>query len=374
MKFQGSPAPTLGVEVELQLLNARTLDLEDGILPLLERFRDEPRVKPEFNQCTVELNSRLCRNAAEAEADLVPLLEALKEACGDLGMVLAGAGTHPFCQRLSAITPNPRYLFMAEKMGYLGHLLMTFAEHIHVGMPSGDEAVSVMARMKAYIPLLTALSANSPFWQGFDTGYACYRRRVLASMKSYGIPPSFPRWEAFADFFERTRRAHVFKTLRDIHWDLRPRPDFGTLEVRVMDVQPDLRRTFAIAAFVHALVVHVQRSLREGDELLPRQHWWFEKENDFRATLRGLEAHYILDNGERCLPIRTLIEETLARIAPIAEELGASAHLRGIGEILQAPGYALQKEAYAKRKDFREVAAFLVKAWEKGLRSLPARS
>ena len=120
---------------------------------------------------------------------------------------------------------------------YLSYWL-TFAQHVHVGMPSGDEAVAIAKMLKPYLPILLALSANSPFWQGYDTGYASFRQRLLASRETYGLPPSFKNWQDFVNFFDSVKHAGVVETIRDLHWDLRLQPHWGTLEVRVMDTQP----------------------------------------------------------------------------------------------------------------------------------------
>ncbi|MGR8951135.1 MAG: carboxylate-amine ligase, partial [Gammaproteobacteria bacterium] len=266
MDFKGSPSSSIGIEIELQLLDAATLDLVDGILPLLAHPVGQHQIKCEYNQSTVEIMSKPCETVVELESDIVSALSALQTRCQDLGMSLCGGGTHPFSKRPVTVTPLPRYLDQQKQGGYLSGLLMTFALHVHVGMPSGDEAIAVMSAVRPYLPILLALSASSPFWWGYDTGYASYRQRILASMRSYGLPPTFGSWQEFSDLFQSGRAAGLFDTIQDIHWDLRPHPDFGTLEIRVMDSQPTLREAIALAAFVHSLIAYLQSCYRKGME------------------------------------------------------------------------------------------------------------
>lgn len=307
--FVPSRPYTLGVELELQLLNATSLELADGILPLMEFFPDDPHVKPEFIQNTVEIATRVCTGVAELEEHLRGLLARLRQRCTVLGMRLCGAGTHPFDRRLALITPLPRYQRIEQESGLISHLQVTFATHVHVGVDSGDRAITLMRRLKCYLPVLIALSANSPYWRGYDTGYASYRHRILAAARSYGIPPSFDDWAAFERFLESTRRAGVFQSVHDIHWDIRPRPHYGTLEVRAMDAQSSIRDAVALAALVQALA-----RLLDGDQpdwALAPLPWWLEKENHFQASRLGLGARFIYHPDGDTRPLAEVAAEAV---------------------------------------------------------------
>jgi carboxylate-amine ligase len=364
VEFKGSPTSSIGIEIELQLLDADTLDLRDGILPLLASYPEHPALKPEYNQSTVEINSKPCLNIRELESDLTPILAALQARCQALGMAICGAGTHPFCNRLATVTPLPRYLAQHAGGGYLADLMMTFALHVHVGMPSGDEAIAMMAALKPYLPILLALSASSPFWWGHNTGYASYRQRVLASMRSYGIPPKFKTWQEFAQLFQSGRSAGMFEIVRDIHWDLRPQPDFGTLEVRVMDSQPTLREAIALTAFVHSLTVYLQHCHRGGRAgfLLKPCHWWIEKENYFRASHRGLDAYYIENDQGHGRSFRSIIEDILEALAPTADQLGETESLKFLERRLEGgSSHIRQCLVFQQTGSQKEVVASLVR-------------
>ncbi|BAU47823.1 carboxylate-amine ligase [Sulfurifustis variabilis] len=366
MEFRPSSPDTIGMELELQLLDAGTLDLADGILPLMRLYPSSVYVKPEVIQNTVEIASKVCGGVAELEAHVRDIAAGLRTRCAGLGMRLCGAGSHSFSVRPGLITPQPRYLAMERRYGHLSHAQITFATHVHVGMRSGDETVSLMHRMKPYLPLLIAVSASSPFWQGLDTGFASYRHRILAVTRSYGVPPSFVRWEDFCRFFETTRRAGLFGSVHDIHWDLRPRPHIGTLEVRAMDAQATVGEAAALAAFVRALVEGL-RSGELSEAGLPQPlPWWIEKENHFAASRLGLAARYIADEAGTVRDLGEVWHAVYAALVPVAARLGEGVYLERLRAQIEAgPGYVAQRREYERTASLNDVVARLVDRLER---------
>lgn len=323
--FTTSP-PTVGVELEWQLVDARTLDLRDAIMPLLERLGHDPCVKPELHQSAVETIAP----PAESTAALRPVLRQvalrLVEAAASAGVAVVGAGTHPFCERLVPITPLPRYAAMEREQGYLARFDVAYALQVHVGMPSGEVAVRVLRDLRSLLPVLLGLSASSPFFRGQDTGFASYRHRLLASARSYGVPPDVEDWAGYHRMVDAAERAGMFGSYRDMRWDARLRPDFGTIEVRVMDAQPTLERSLALTALVHALLVDL--ASRQGPAgLLPQLPWWIEKENAFRASHRGLDASLVCDAEGHARTLREVAGELFDRVAPTARALGEEGDL-----------------------------------------------
>jgi carboxylate-amine ligase len=369
IEFKACPDATLGMEIEFQLLNPVTLDLTDGISVLLNSYPETPEIKPELTQCSVEINSKVCANIRELEADVISLVRTLKERCESLGMALCTAGTHPFSQRPVRITPRPRYLAIEKRMAYLSHRLKTFALHVHVGMPSGDAALAVMTLLKPYLPILLALSASSPFWEGEDTNFASFRQRFLAIMKDYGVPPSFSAWSDFAEFFQNTRTAGLSAICRDLHWDLRPSPGFGTLEVRVMDALPTVRENIMMAALVYTLIVYLLRCHEQGTcGHLPPHHWWMEKMNHFNASCQGLEADYIFDGQGHSSPLRAVILETFQKLTPTALELGTTAYLQHLeSHLVNQPSYLRQRRLFQETGSLKILVATLVRELEEDL-------
>jgi glutamate---cysteine ligase / carboxylate-amine ligase len=363
IEFKPSPTHSLGMEWELQLLDPVTLALVDGILPLLEQEPCHPGLKPEYNQSTVEVVSGVCPNVQTLEADIVSTLHTLKARCAKLGIRVCGGGTHPFNTCLANVTPLPRYLELQRAGRYLSDMLMTFAIHVHVGIPSGDDAIAVMRQLKPYLPILLALSANSPFWWGRDTGYASYRQRYLSSTRTYGLPPTFQNWKEFAHFFNIAQYAHIFKVIRDIHWDIRPQPDLGTLEVRAMDAPAKVSEAMRLVAFAHTLIVYLHQltvNQDTGFQLSPLP-WLIEKENYFRASRWGLAARYISDEQGHSFPIRAIVPQIVEALMPTAEQLGTTDHLHALTNSLSShPSYARQRIIFQETGSLYAIVADLV--------------
>lgn len=369
IEFKACPNATLGIEIEFQLLDPVTLDLADGVSALLNNHPETPAIKPELTQCSVEINSKVCANIRELEADVVSLVKTLKGRCESSGMALCTAGTHPFCRRPVGITPLPRYLAIEKKMSYLSSRLKTFALHVHVGMPSGDAALAVMTLLKPYLPILLALSASSPFWEGEDTDFASFRQRFLAIFRDYDMPPNFSTWRDFAEFFKSARTAGLSAICRDLHWDLRPSPGFGTLEVRVMDALPTVRENIMMAALAYTLIVYLLRC-REQATCVHRSphHWWMEKMNLYNASYRGLDADYIIDDQGHSRPIKAVIQDTFQKLVPTALELGTTDCLQHLeSHLVNQPSYLRQRQLFQETGSLRTLVATLVRELEEDL-------
>ena len=273
-------------------------------------------------------------------------------------MSVCGAGTNPFCRRLALITPKPRYIQMEKKAGYLAHTQITFSTHVHIGMNSGDEAVRAMSHLVPTLPAFIALSANSPFWRGHQTEHAAYRHRILAATANYGLPVKFNDWSEFDNFYRAALKSGMINSFKDIHWDIRPHPDFGTLEIRTMDAASDLRTLKALVAFAHAMAVCMARSTAQqvGRVVPLGLPPWIEKENCYRASHKGLDAEYIYNEQGDLRPLRGLIEQLIDFCKPVAKDIGESNNLELIREILvDEPGYHRQLESYAVSQSMRDV-------------------
>jgi carboxylate-amine ligase len=256
----------------------------------------------------------------------------------------------------------PRYRQMQKESGYLAQTQITFSTHVHVGMESGDQAILVMSRLIPAIPALIALSANSPFWRGHETGHAAYRHRILAAAPNYGLPTRFEDWRSFDKFLDAAQRAGMIGHFKDIHWDIRPHPDFGTLEIRAMDAASNLRAVHGLVAFVRCVAIRLATAEPSeiGDVLPVELPSWIENQNRFRAGLSGLEAEYIVDSEGNHRPIRDLIADLLAFCEPVAEKCGEQEGLAIARElIIGKPGYECQTDVYRHAKSARSVVEML---------------
>ncbi len=363
MLFEGHDEPTVGCEWELQLLRADDLELADGILALMGHLGENALIRPEYLQCCVEISTPPCHDAEGIERELVRVLRHTATEARALDLQLAGAGTHPFDKKLGIVTPSPRYLSMATMHAMMPVTPVTFATHVHVACRDGDSAIRAMSRLTPCIPALLALGANSPFWHGLDTQYACYRQRSLASNPTFGLPPYFEAWADYDRMLRAAERSRTISSFRDLHWDIRPHGDIGTLEFRVFDAQIDARRVAQLAALVRALVVTA--AAETASPFPPRLPHWMELENQFRASRAGLEADLIVSAAGDRKPAGEVLEQLFAIARPTAEQLGDGELFSSLERtVFTDNGAARQRREYEPRHSVQDVTAFLVEAMD----------
>ncbi|MFZ5558972.1 MAG: carboxylate-amine ligase [Pseudomonadota bacterium] len=369
MEFKPCRVPSIGAELEFQLLDTGTLDLTDKILPLVELYPDSAFVKPEYVQNTVEIASRPCADVDELEPHLKALAKGLAVRCAALDMRLCGAGTHPFSKRLALITPLPRYKRLASESGHVGRTQITFGLHVHISVLSGDEAIALIRALKPYLPLLIAVSASSPFWRGYDTEFVAYRQRILAATRAYGVPPTFQSWDEFDRFFESTLHAGIFESINDIHWDIRPRPSLGTVEVRVLDMQPTVSDAMVLAETVRLLAMLLRADpARLPPELPQALPWWLERENHFQASRLGLDGKYVADDAGTPRPMRDMWRAVIAALRPLARTDGSRARLDRLEHLVEkGAAAARQRAVYQDVNSLSQVVASLAGELERDL-------
>ena len=364
MKFVPQADPTLGCEWELQLLREDSLELADGILAFSDELGDYALIKPEFLQCCIEINTPPFATAAELEPALNSVLARIDAHARPLGVRLAAAGTHPFDRKPAIVTPSERYLRLAdERSGAAAIHPVTFATHIHVACRDGDAAIRAMRRVTPCLPVLLAIGSNSPYWHGIDTAYSCFRQRLLASNPTYGLPPYFESWEHFGRMVDAGIRSRTIESFRDLHWDIRPHGDLGTLEIRVLDAQIDARRIAQIAALVRALVV-VAADSRMPDSAFPaRLPHWMELDNHFRACKSGLGARIITSVSGDTEPMMQVVQSLFDLVRSRCECLGDSELLAGLERSLTSRnGAELQRSAWRQHHSCKSVTRFLVES------------
>lgn len=367
MKFVPQADPTLGCEWELQLLREDSLELADGILAFSDELSEYALIKPEFLQCCIEINTPPVETAADLEPALNSVLAHIDAHARPLGLRLAAAGTHPFDRKPAIVTPSERYLRLAdERSGAPAIHPVTFATHVHVACRDGDSAIRAMRRIAPCLPALLAIGANSPYWHGIDTGYACFRQRLLASNPTYGLPPYFESWEHFCRMVEAGIRSRTIESFRDLHWDIRPHGDLGTLEIRVLDAQIDARRIAQIAALVRALVV-VAADSRMPDSAFPaRLPHWMELDNHFRACKSGLGAQMIVSDSGSTAPMMQIVEQLFELSRRECENLGDSELLASLERSVSTRnGAELQRSAWQRNHSRMAVARYLADSLER---------
>ena len=275
-----SSGPTLGIEWEVQLIDAQTRMLrQDAGLVLaglrgLQESGEHPKMRHELMQSTVEVVTGICGTVAEAKADLAITVKELQRTAEPHGIVLAGAGTHPLSDwRDAKMAPSQRYAELVEQLQWPARRLQTMATHVHVGLRDADRAMPIVNALAAYLPHLLGLTASSPYWSGIDTGLASCRSVVFGALPNTGPPPGLPDWKTFEDYMDTQLRAGTIRTIKEVWWDVRPHPDFGTIETRIADAVPTFREVGMLAAIVQCLVQLFDTQLDRGYQLPSRSSW-----------------------------------------------------------------------------------------------------
>lgn len=364
--FLASAGPSLGVEVELALVDAESGALACVAPALLARVgaghpdEEHPKIKKELYQCTVEVITGVCSTVAEARADLAESMREVEHAAAESGAAVIGAGLHPFTpwHQLS-LSEGERYQRLVDTIAWPARRLTTHGVHVHVGVRSGDKAIATVNALTGYLPVFLALSAASPYWNGRDTGLASTRTKIFEAMPTTGLPPHLRDWAEFNVFLDTLIEAGAIETVREVWWDIRPHPGYGTVELRMCDAMPTLWEISALAALAQVLVTDFDRTIDRGQTPeVPRE--WVRRENKWRAARWGIEADLVIDESGHTQPLREIVDEMVDRLLPLATELGCAAELTDLRRIAQeGPSYVRQRRIVAEGGDLPGVVRAL---------------
>src|SRR5215213_2510116 len=283
LEFQSNRRPTLGIEIELGLVDVQTMNLASSFNELIARLPEDGggRFKPEIIQSVLEINTEVCESIRDAEKELRGRLGVGEAAADSLGVTLWWGGLHPFAlRRDQVVTPDERYLRLVEQLQVLARRMVTFGLHVHVGVDSGDKAVMVCDRILRHLPTLLALSSSSPFWEGQSTGLQSYRSKVMELLPTAGLPPLMRNWSEYVWLVNHMVRTGFIDTIRELWWDVRPHHNFGTVEVRMCDMPGNLEDTLALSALIHCLVKALSDDIDQGayqhdcHPMMVRQNKW----------------------------------------------------------------------------------------------------
>lgn len=365
--FAASPGPSLGVELELTVVDRDTRALVSVATELLDelaagRPEGHPKAKHELFECTIEIITGVCTTVAEARADLAGTLAEVRAAADRRGLTLMSAGTHPFSHwRHQTISPSERYAELVEELQWTARRLAIYGAHFHVGIQSGERAVAVANALRGPLPLLLALSASSPYWEGEDSGLASARSKVFEGLPTAGLHPRFADWREFEGLMGTLLRAECIHSIREIWWDVRPHPDFGTVELRMCDAPATLREVAALAALAQSLVVSLDERHQRGALDEPAADWTV-RENKWLAARHGIDAQLITDDHGGRRSARDLIAELIDELAPTAERLGCAPELADVHRILEhGPSYVRQRAVRAAGGTPEDVVDLLVR-------------
>ena len=359
IKFNGSEKPTVGMELELFTVDKESLALTNGAPLILNHFKDNFFFKEELLQCIVEITTDVCNHVDDLYSDLRPKIDMAIDYANQNGIELLSMPIHPF-SRVSdqSVTNNTRYVDFLDRMQWPLRRLLITGIHVHVGVASGEMAIAVVNGMRRYIPYLIALSANSPYFEGEKTGLASTRTKIFEGLPNTGIPVKLTNYGEFQKLMRTLIRARSIDSIREIWWDIRPHPGYGTVEIRVCDSIPDLVNMRDLAAFIQALVVGLCNHYDNGTQL-PYLDSWIIHENKWRATRYGLDAKLIIDDDGNEEKIKTIIKNTILALEPEINELKIGHAMDKVLERinLNHSYYMEQKILYEKNNSFNDVIA-----------------
>ena len=357
IKFNGSPNPTIGVELELFTADRESHALTNGAPKILNHFKDNSFFKEELLQCIVEITTDVCNNINDVHEDLRPKLDMAIEYANSQGIDLLSMPIHPF-SRVSdqKVTDNKRYTQFLDRMQWPLRRLLITGIHVHVGVESGEMAIAVINGMKRYIPYLVALSANSPYFEGEETGLASTRTKIFEGLPNTGIPVNLTNYSEFQKFMRTLQGAGSIESIREIWWDIRPHPGYGTVEIRICDTIPNLKDIIDLAALIQALVVGLCNHYENGTQLAYLDSWIIY-ENKWRATRYGMDANIITDSDGSQVPIRDIIKSTIYALEPEVNQLNLGTHMdRLINRIDHKEDYyANQINLFNQNKSFSDI-------------------
>jgi glutamate---cysteine ligase / carboxylate-amine ligase len=363
LAFTRNDSPTVGVEIELQLVDSETMELANRIEDVLNALPDDMRqsIKPELMQSYLEINTGVCRTVREAGDDLRGKLKIVEEAIDPLGLQLFWAASHPFSSwRDQKITVDDRYFRLVDLMQDVARRLVTFGLHVHVGVETGDKAVHLCDRMTTYLPLLLSLSSNSPFWEGRSTGLHSNRSKIMEGLPTAGLPHRMRNWSEYVWLINHLQNTGFINSIREIWWDIRPHHNFGTVEVRVCDMPARLDHVLSIAALVQCLVVAISREIDEGT-FQSDYHPMMVQQNKWRATRFGADAELVSTHDYQQRRVAAVTGNLIQRLANVAAELDCVGELAALPPVVNDAGSRQQlrilKETGSRREVVRQMIA-----------------
>jgi carboxylate-amine ligase len=360
LTFNSSKPNTLGVEIELQIIDPETKELVSGSPQIIEKAGGDKHIKQELFQSVIEINTDVCQNIDEVRQELNLRIGTLQNYAEECGFQLAGASTHPFSNwKDQKPYPDPRYQQLLNDIQYLARRMLTFGLHVHVGVDSPEKAIYINNSLISYLPVLFALSTSGPYWTGSDSGLASLRPKIFETLPNAGMPSYLHCWHEYRRIITLLERSESIKTIREIWWDVRPHPDFGTIEVRTCDVLPTIDETVAVTALIQCLAAWLSDRYDNNEEmiLLP---YMLVKENRWRAIRRGVDAELVDITGNK-LPVGAFIEGLLDQLSETASRLNCTHELIRVQDIIKnGTSSKRQRAVYEKTKSLPKVVESLV--------------
>ena len=361
---------TLGIEEEFAIVDPETRELRSHIQEILEggKVMLKEQIKPEMHQSVVELGTEICDSISCARDHVIELRSKLAQLAGNSGLKIASVGTHPFSHwRDQLITQGERYQEIVKDMQQLARANLIFGMHVHVGIPNRESAIHVMNQARYFLPHIYALSVNSPFWVGQDTGLKGYRLKVFERFPRTGIPDAFESLSEYEDYCKLLVKTGCIDNPKKIWWDIRLHPVFDTLEVRVCDAQSRVDDTLAVAALIQAVISKLYKLLRRNTTFRVYRRRLLD-ENRWRASRYGIDGKLIDFGRETEVETRSLLNELLEFVSTEVNELGSKKEIAHIERIMrEGTGADRQLAAFARTQNMKAVVDQIVEETYEGL-------
>jgi carboxylate-amine ligase len=361
---------TLGIEEEFQVLDSDTYRLRSQMSKIIDdgKVLLQERIKEEMHQSMVEMGTNICENIHQVRDEVSYLRQQVIKLADDEGLKVAAAGTHPFSKwDQQLITPNPRYDAIIQEMADVARGNLIFGMHVHVGIPSREEGLEILNTVRYFLPHLYALSTNSPFWEGRNTGFKSYRSKVFDKFPRTGIPPFFASVAEYDKFVDILVKTNCLDNSKKIWWDIRLHPFYPTIEFRICDVVMTVDEVTCIAALMQCLVAKLYKMNRKNQNFKNYRRLLLN-ENKWRAARWGIEAKLIDFGKEEEVPFAKLMNELLEFIDDVVDELGCRSEVNYVYQILEAgTGADRQLQVFNETNDLVEVTKYIVDQTRKGL-------
>jgi len=365
------PAFTLGIEEEYMILDPQTFDLRSHInIELISKGRMllHEHVKPEMHGSMLEIGTGVCKNAREARFELTKLRSIIWHLARTNNLTFGAASTHPFARwQDQEIYPDERYKILVEDMQVLARSLLIFGMHIHIGIEDRELQIQIMHEMRYFLPHVLAITTNSPFWMGENTGLKSYRSKVFDRFPRTNLPYEFASWSEYENYVNFLIKTNCIDNAKKIWWDIRPHPHFPTLEVRICDLPMRVDETIAIAALCQAIAAKLY-SLYKKNLSFRRYPRALIMENKWRAVRYGLDGKLIDFGKQREYPARELVRELIEFDDDVLDDLGSRKEVEYIYQILEmGSGADRQLRVFNETGDMREVVKYIHKETTLGL-------
>ena len=363
IEFRGNDSHTIGVEVELGLVDEKTMGLSSSLGALmanLDSTDEGGQIKPELMQSVLEVNTDVCHTVSDAEESLKKQIAVVEAVTDQMGLRLWWGATHPFSRwDEQKVTEDERYLRLVDLLQDMARRLVTFGLHVHVGVDTGDKAVMVCDRIMQHLPTILALSCSSPFWEQRDTGLASYRSKIMEGLPTAGLPTLMRNWSEYVWLVNHMVDTGFINSIREIWWDVRPHHNFGTVEVRVCDMPGNLQDTLSITALIQCLVKALSDDIDQG-AYQHDCHPMMVLQNKWRSCRYGLNAKLVDTYTYEAFSAKERVGQLVRRLRPEAEALGCKDYLESCLDIASRPSWSeRQRSIYKQTQDSTEIVRTL---------------